>query len=336
MTSWQTLVFHVIIITSNTTLVDLLRSVRNTFDLEDLPEGNFRLYLLQPGELLGSKRRVESEHQFACLKDVYFNGDPKTAPPALYVWSMSNSDESPNKLPVSKERNRFTSNDASSDGSQHSNNSRNSQVQREFAQSVLSRDGSCCVVCESTENPQAAHVYNVERRPSRETLRRCGINGVFEAANGLTKCITCHRLYDAHLLCTDPVTYRVEVADAYLHWGEEKDKYGALVKSKRLVRSSSPGWPPYALMQDRWEQYQQASKRRRAQCETYPEFCERCWRRWKTKRGLANHHCDKVQGKVEHLQNLHTPLKSDKAEDVVEFEIDMAFRDLHVVGAEDD
>lgn len=330
------MVVHMVIITSNTTLMDLCRTVRNTFDVEDLPEGNFRLYMLKPGDLIASKRRIESEDQFARLKDVYLNGDPKTAPPALYVWSLGDSDDSPSKLPAKKEINRILSNDASSDGSQHSNNSRNSQVQKEFAQSVLSRDGSRCVVCDCDRNLEAAHVYNVERNPSRETLRRCGINGLFEAANGLTKCRTCHRLYDAHLLCTEPGTYRVEVADAYLYWGDDKDKYASLVESGRVVRSASPGWPPHSLMQDRWDQYQQASKRRRAQCETYPEFCEKCWRRWKTKRGLENHYCDKVQGKVEHLQNLLTPVKSSEAEESVEGELDIAFSELLLACAEDD
>ena len=94
-TAWQTLVSHRFIITSNTTLLDLRRAVRNIFDVEDLPEGEFLLYVLNPGDLIEAKRRIESEDQFACLKDVYHNNDPKTAPPALYVWSTSNSDKSP-------------------------------------------------------------------------------------------------------------------------------------------------------------------------------------------------------------------------------------------------
>lgn len=334
--SWHTLVFHMLSITSKTTILDLRRTVRNTFDLEDLPEGDFRFYVLKPGELIGAKRRVESEDQFSLLKEVYLDGDPKTAPPTLYVWPTGSGDESPNNLPKTKEKGRFTSIDASSDGSQHSNNSRNSHIQREFSQSVLSRDGSCCVVCDSKNNLQAAHVYNVDRHPTRETLRSCGINGVFEAANGLTKCFTCHRLYDANLLCTNPVTNRVEVADAYLHWGDEKEKYAALVESKKELRSASPGWPPHALMQDRWEQYQQASDRRRTQCETYPHFCEVCWRRWKLKGGLERHRCDKVPGKVENLQNLLTPVKSGAAEDTFEGELDIAFNDLQLADAKVD
>jgi hypothetical protein len=333
-TAWQTLVFHMFTITATTNLLDLQRAVRNVFDVEDLPAGNFRLYALQPGALIGAKRRVETEDEFNNLKNVYLNGDPKYAPPALYAWSTPENGGSPEKLPARVERSSIPSSNASSEGSQHSSSSRNSQVQQEFARSVLSRDGSRCVVCDSPENPQAAHVYNVERRPTRETLRRNGINGIFEAANGLTMCTTCHRLYDAHILCADPVTQRVVVAGAYLHWGDEKDKYATLVKSERVVRSSSPGWLPQALLQDRWEQYQQASERRRVQCDAYPEFCGRCWLRWKTKRGLEKHRCDKVEGKVEHLQHLRTPAKSS-GEEVDECELDLAFRDLQLSGPED-
>ena len=86
------------------------------------------------------------------------------------------------------------------------------------------------MVCDSDGNPQAAYVYNVERKNSRGKVHLLGITGLFEAANGLTMCPTCHRLYDAHLLCTDPETNRVEVADAYLHWGDEKDRYASLVE----------------------------------------------------------------------------------------------------------
>ena len=97
-TAWQTLVFHMLNITSNTTLMDLCRSVRNAFDEDDLPEGAFRLYVLKHGDLIGDKQRIESEEQFKSLKDVYLKGDPKTCPPTLYVWPIDKSEESPKML----------------------------------------------------------------------------------------------------------------------------------------------------------------------------------------------------------------------------------------------
>ena len=66
------------------------------------------------------------------------------------------------------------------------------------------------------------------------------------------------------------------------------------------------------------------------QCEKYPEFCRTCWRRWKTKRGLENHRCDKVHGKMENLQNLLTPVKSNASDDDVESELDLSFFDFQL------
>ena len=68
------------------------------------------MYSLYPNDLIGDRRKIESEEDFRSIKDVYLNGDPNVAPPELYVWPVSESDESPEKLPARKGKN----NDASS------------------------------------------------------------------------------------------------------------------------------------------------------------------------------------------------------------------------------
>ena len=98
--AWQSLVCHLISITMQTTLLDLHRTIRNIFDVEDLPAGKFRVYALNPGDFIGSRRKVDSEAKFSALKTVYLNGDPKVAPPSLFVWSTEKSDASPQKLPT--------------------------------------------------------------------------------------------------------------------------------------------------------------------------------------------------------------------------------------------
>lgn len=262
---------------------------------------------------MDNRNKVDSQPAFEELKQAIFNGDPMALAPSVYVWNIATKSSSPTQPPGESSKKVATNEDSSS------GTSRDSVVQREFSAAVLTRDGSKCVVCRSTEHLTGAHVFDVKRKSTGEVLRSCGINGLYVDSNGITLCKTCHLLYDNHHLCILPGTETIVVSDAYLSWGRRKEQYAKLVGQS--VTRSLPNWPPPELMRNRYEFFLENRESRRKYNEDHPHFCSECWKRWKTPKGKLNHRCNGIAGKEEHLKNLQTPMK-DAIAKLIELNVD--------------
>ena len=125
------------------------------------------------------------------------------------------------------------------EGSQSSRNS-NRSGQSEFSEAVRWRDKSTCVFCGSTSvELEAAHMipvkqYDLLRDYNNNT--KYGIGSVMDTANGILLCCNCHKCFDAYLVCIDPATGKLLIAEALL--ANEPDKWKRL--QDRIVSVHNP------------------------------------------------------------------------------------------------
>ena len=164
-------------------------------------------------------------------------------------------DTSPDGSPVGKKAD-------DGEGSQSSKSSdRNGQS--EFGDALWRRDRGTCVFCYSNEELEAAHILPVGQKGLLCEASNCekyGIGSIMDTSNGMLLCRSCHRCFDANLVCIDPISGILLVADALL--ANEKDKWESL--SNQPVSCKSYQWPSTELFKFRKDAMDSATGRRHA------------------------------------------------------------------------
>lgn len=206
-----------------------------------------------------------------------------------------------------------------------SNSSARGSQQKRFSNDVLKRDGEECVFCadRNVDNLEAAHIIDVAKGKSaciydtNELLESCQLLSLYDIANGLTLCRTCHRVFDAHLCCIDSEGI-IRVADAILttedkklakHWKKLDNK--PIKMPPRQYQEKGPSFDAIAYKK---KQFDDSTRRRSSARYDFPFECEHCSMRTKTACGLLQHtgskKCLDAQTKGRHLSLLHTHTKS--------------------------
>jgi hypothetical protein len=79
---------------------------------------------------------------------------------------------------------------------------------------VLRRDGYRCVFCGhgDVQHLHCAHIVDHQHRVDSSRLDAAGLFDTFDAINGLTLCIACHKAFDAGLIRIDTSTMSLKLA----------------------------------------------------------------------------------------------------------------------------
>jgi hypothetical protein len=125
-----------------------------------------------------------------------------------------------------------------------------------------------------------------------------GIESVNDGANGITLCWSCHKCFDANLVCINPGMNRLLITDALM--ANEKDKWEAL--ADREVSRGSPTWPNEALLQFRAHTMQEATDKRRDKQNKYILFCTNCSKGYMRTHALETHEkqCNRLTASAYH------------------------------------
>jgi HNH endonuclease len=250
----------------------LVESVAVIFEMEkDL----LRIYVLQAPAFSWSGRIRLTEENF----DDYIRHEGDFVRTSkLYACGNTSPDGSPGEKKVDV-----------GEGSQPSRNS-NRSGQGEFSEAVRWRDKNTCVFCESTSvELEAAHVipvkqYDLLRDYSNNA--KYGIGSVMDTANGILLCRNCHRCFDAYLVCIDPATGKLLIAEALL--ANEPDKWKRL--QDRIVSVHNPvTWPNMELLKFRMNAMNSATESRHEKQENFRLYCMFCYKGYKKKNLLENH-----------------------------------------------
>ena len=213
-------------------LHDLVEAVADAFEIE-----NPRIYVLQPTSSPWQDRILLTQENF----NEYVERQGTFAKPTiskLYVSGNTSPDGSPNgkKSDVSE-------------GSQSSKGSRCGQS--EFSQALRRRDDGSCVFCYSNIEPlEGAHFIPVKQRDllnDPKNRRKYGISSIMDTINGILLCWGFHKCFDANLVCIDPLSGKLLIADALL--ANEPDKWERLVG--HTVPVSDGTWPTCELLKFR-------------------------------------------------------------------------------------
>lgn len=161
--------------------------------------------------------------------------------------------------------------------------------QSEFRNALMNRDGSKCVFCETIDPPlEAAHVLPVEQKQLLKERANCikfGVDSIMDSANGIILCWGCHRCFDSNLVCIDPDSGKLCIADALLSC--ESEKWQKLVG--RVIPAGTPTWPTQALLEYRQEAMRNTTESRHVRQEKFLFYCKHCSKGYKLSRALQNH-----------------------------------------------
>src|SRR5260221_3197059 len=75
-------------------------------------------------------------------------------------------------------------------------------TQKLFSDSVISRDGGKCRVCNFNKLLEAANFIPV--RLGKSVIQSFGLSNIHDTRNGITLCKHCHLNFDGYLLSIDP------------------------------------------------------------------------------------------------------------------------------------
>jgi hypothetical protein len=86
---------------------------------------------------------------------------------------------------------------------------------RQRQSAMLRRDGNRCVFCghDVLQHLQCAHIVDHKHCADSSLLDAACLFDTFDAINGLTLCIECHKAFDAGLICVDASTKLLILAD---------------------------------------------------------------------------------------------------------------------------
>jgi len=276
-------------INNHTTFDKFQRDVSDAFAQESP-----RIYVLvSPGFRWSERIKMDS----TLFADYVARDGPFCRPKALklFVWSGENS---PDCSPGMKKMVDGACSEVSTQSARTG--------QSDFRNRVLWRDGNRCVFCDFAGEPlEAAHVLPYDDRVTAEKdFLLYGICGIMETINGLTLCWNCHRAYDANLVCIDPSTNELRVADALL--ANEQDKWEPL--NNRAIDAAAKQWPTKELLQYREEAMKQQTAKRHLDQSKYLFSCEICGKGYKSTAWLQKHE-NQCTSPAKSMSNYRTPQK---------------------------
>ena len=177
--------------------------------------------------------------------------------------------------------------------------------QSAFHSHVLDRDSYGCLFCGETNSYclQAAHIVGVNDRVTinEEFKNRYRFRSLYETTNGLTLCIECHLMFDAHLcyvaveMVEEGPRLTLKVADAVLTSINERmaSRWNALNRRPipRPTRvQSADMFPRPELLNYRKEKFERARRIRHERYEDHKFVCPICTvRSYPTERGMNQH-----------------------------------------------
>ena len=189
-------------------------------------------------------------------------------------------------------------------GKSGSNSGRGTQ-QSAFHSNVLDRDSFTCLFCgeRNKYSLQAAHIVGVHDPVTIDDDFKCKyrLAGLYATTNGLTLCIECHRMFDAHLcyvaveMAGEVPRLTLKVADAVLTSTNTRmvNRWAALNGRPILPPTSvhyADMFPRPELLNYRKELFEKARRVRHARYEGHSFKCPICTvRSFKTEAGMHQH-----------------------------------------------
>jgi hypothetical protein len=197
--------------------------------------------------------------------------------------------------------------------------------QDDFKRRTRFRDNSVCVFCGFDGQPlYAAHILEYALfKDNQNKFKEYDMTGINDTCNGITLCWNCHQAFDNHLVCVDPTSNALIVAEALQHC--EPAKWQKLHCAKVVGGgSSSMYWPNNELFSYRQGVMNKKAEERQDDRDEYPYRCEHCHAGCKTLKGLMNRHAgsQKCVNNTGKMSSYTTPRKTviDEEECIYEFE----------------
>jgi hypothetical protein len=238
-------------------------------------QSDFRIYSLPPNALIENRERVDNETFRAILKPfVHITGENL---PTLYVFS---GDYSPVKLPENTSKLQKVS-------------SRSSTSQGSLRDTVINRDAMCVFCGDTSSTLAAAHILD-HHRATPQLIDSLGLMGVNDYKNAISLCVMCHRFFDGHMFCIDPMSLSLIICEAFLACSPFRERYIPL-NGKRVNFPDNAfllqNYPHYLVLKDRYDHFMTRSAERRKKNAERPYYCFDCNKRWKTEKGRIVHVC---------------------------------------------
>lgn len=198
--------------------------------------------------------------------------------------------------------------------------------QDDFKRRTRFRDNSVCVFCGFDGQPlYAAHILEYALfKDNQNKFKEYDMTGINDTCNGITLCWNCHQAFDNHLVCVDPTSNVLIVAEALQHC--EPAKWQKLHCAKVVGGgSSSIHWPNNKLFSYRLGVMNKKAEERQDERDEYPYRCEHCHAGCKTLKGLMNRHagsqkCVNNAGKRSSYTTSRKTVIVDEEECIYEFE----------------